>query len=126
MATLPREGQDKPTVFDKFADKVNIVTSKAWFFAFCVLLVLLWAPSYFLIGTLDTWQLLINTTTTIVTFLLVALQQNAQTRSDAAIQQKLNAMAAAMLPMLFEIDEEGAVRELRAAVGLEDRQSSRD
>ncbi|WP_425567632.1 low affinity iron permease family protein [Nonomuraea dietziae] len=39
----------------------------------CVLLVLVWAPSFFLIGDLDHWQLIINTLTTIVTFLLVAL-----------------------------------------------------
>jgi low affinity Fe/Cu permease len=124
MATLPREGQDKPTIFDRFADKVNAFSSKAWFFAFCVLMCVVWAPSYFLVGDIDTWQLLINTPTTVITFLLVALQQNAQTRSDAAIQQKLNAMAAALLPMLYDIDEEGAVRELRAAVGLEDHESS--
>lgn len=54
---------------------------------------LVWAPSYFLIGDVDTWQLIINTATTIVTFLMVALLQNSQTRSDHAIQHKLNAIA---------------------------------
>jgi len=50
-------------------------------------------PSYFLLGKLNTWQLIINTLTTIVTFLLVALPQNAQKRVDDAVQHKLNAIA---------------------------------
>lgn len=41
-----------------------------------VLLVALWLPSYFLLGKLNTWQLIINTLATIVTFLLVILLQN--------------------------------------------------
>lgn len=43
-----------------------------------------WAPSYFVIGNVDTWQLIINTLTTIVTFLMVVLLQNSQTRADEA------------------------------------------
>jgi hypothetical protein len=56
----------------------------------------------------NTSQLIINTITTIITFLLVALLQNSQTRSDQALQQKLNAIA----------------DDLRAAVGLENRESA--
>jgi low affinity Fe/Cu permease len=52
----------------------------------CVLLVVMWAPSYFLLPDVDTWQLIIDTVTTIVTFLLVALLQNTQKRADEAIQ----------------------------------------
>ena len=89
--TLPSRGQGRPTWFDRFADAVNSFTSRAWFFAACVVLVALWLPSYFAAGNVENWQLLINTPTTVVTFLLVALQQNAQKRSDDAVQQKLNA-----------------------------------
>ena len=42
---------------------------------------LIWAPSYFVIGSVDTWQLIINTATTIITFLMVASLQNSETRS---------------------------------------------
>jgi low affinity Fe/Cu permease len=87
-----REVDGELTRFDRFADAVGRFTAKSWFFAGCALLVLLWLPSYFLVGEVDTWQLLINTPTTIVTFLLVALLQNTQTRSDKAVHAKLNAV----------------------------------
>jgi low affinity Fe/Cu permease len=94
-----------------------------------VVLVLVWAPSYFVIGTVDTWQLIINTATTIITFLMVALLQNSQTRADAAVQDKLNAVAAALAQLMeTSAGESGKLRdatvELRDAVGLEDRESS--
>lgn len=117
--TMPREASDQPGPFDRFADLVARVTSRAVFFTACVLLVVLWAPSIFLIKTVDTWQLIINTATTIVTFLLVALDANAQKRSTDAEQQKLNAIAA------FLLDPTGDNRaELESAVGLEKRETS--
>lgn len=61
--------------FDRFAGRSADLVSKAPFFTFCVLLVVIWAPSYFLVGNFDTYQLVINTPTTIITFLLVALLQ---------------------------------------------------
>jgi low affinity Fe/Cu permease len=117
---MPSVGQSRPGLFDRFADTVSRFVSKAWFFAGCVLLVLVWAPSILVFRSVDTWQLLINTATTIVTFLLVALIQNTQTRADAAIQQKLNALAEAVA----ELVDGDACHELRQAVGLEDRESS--
>jgi low affinity Fe/Cu permease len=63
------------------------------FFTFCVLLVVLWASTYFLVGNFDTYQLIINTPTTIITFLLVALLQNTQKRNEQALQHKLDAVA---------------------------------
>ncbi|RWF23535.1 MAG: low affinity iron permease family protein [Mesorhizobium sp.] len=59
-------------------------------FAVCVLIVLIWAISGPLFGFSDTWQLVINTGTTIVTFLMVFLIQNTQNRDGAAIQTKLD------------------------------------
>jgi low affinity Fe/Cu permease len=123
--TKPSEaGQPGPTLFDRFADLANKFSSKAWFFAFCLLLVVVWAPSFLLVPSIDTWQLLINTPTTVITFLLVALQQNSQTRADAALQRKLNAVAEGLADLLDQTDG-GEAHELRAAVGLEDRESSR-
>jgi low affinity Fe/Cu permease len=66
---------------------------RAPFFVACVLLVLLWAPSFWLFPNMDTWQLVINPTTTIVTFLMVAHLQNSQHRAEQAIHQKLDAVA---------------------------------
>src|SRR3954447_17710965 len=90
---MPSDVSSRVGFFDRFAGAAALLASRAFFFAFCVLLVVLWVPTYFLLQDVDTWQLVINTVTTIVTFLLVALLQNTQTRSDQAVQHKLNAIA---------------------------------
>jgi low affinity Fe/Cu permease len=110
--------------FDRFADGSSKVVSRAWFFAFCVALVVIWAPSIYIIHSISTWQLIINTLTTIITFLLVALLQNTQERSNNAIQVKLNAIADAMSDTMKAQGFAKDAAELRAAVGLEDRESS--
>jgi len=115
--------------FDRFATATSRLVAGAGFFALCVLLVVIWAPSYLLFRSIDTWQLVINTLTTIVTFLLVALLQNTQTRSDQAVQDKLNEIADALADLMESLaDERPQLRqdcdELRAAVGLEQRESS--
>jgi len=117
-------------LFDQFADHANRAVSRAPFFAFCVLLVVVWLPSYFGFGDINTWQLVINTITTIVTFLLVALLQNTQTRSDEAVHDKLNAIADGLADLMAAHARAGDdnldidIRELRDAVGLEDRESA--
>jgi low affinity Fe/Cu permease len=122
---LPTEITDDLGLFDRFADGASRFVSRAPFFAACVVLVLIWAPSYFVIRDLDTWQLIINTATTIVTFLLVALLQNSQYRSDLATQHKLNAIAEALADLMDEWENlDRDQDELRAAIGLEDRESS--
>jgi low affinity Fe/Cu permease len=75
--------------FDRFADGVADVVAHAGFFIFCVLLVVVWVPSILLIRNVDTWQLIINTATTIITFLLVALLQNTQARFEKATNARL-------------------------------------
>lgn len=122
MPSEVRQGKKK-TFFDRFADAVSRFTSKAWFFAICVLIVVIWGPSFFLFGSVDTWQLIINTLTTIVTFLLMALLQNTQARSDAAVHQKLNAIAEALADLLDDHDKVEA-SELRQAVGLEEAETT--
>lgn len=121
--------------FDRFAEGWSRIVSRAAFFAGCVALILVWLPSYFLFRDFDVWQLWINTITTCITFLLVALLQNAQRRSDQATQHKLNALAEGMAELIaatrYSVRDElladrlrQARRELCYAVGLEDRESA--
>src|SRR6195952_2365183 len=110
--------------FDRFADIASKIVSRAWFFAFCLLLVVVWAPSIYLLHSVSIWQLIINTITTIITFLLVALLQNTQERSNNAIQGKLNAVADALSDFMKSQGLDKDAAELRSAVGLEDRESS--
>ena len=128
---MPSDVTPTLSAFERFATSAARFASRPWFFAVCLLLVVVWAPSYFVVGSMDTWQLIINTITTIVTFLLVALLQNTQTRADKATQDKLNALAQGMSALMThladihdrqEINDD--VAELRAAVGLEDSESA--
>lgn len=121
---MPSEVSDHLGFFDKFAEAASRLASRAWFFCFCVLLVVIWAPSILVIRDIDTWQLIINTLTTIVTFLMVALLQNSQTRADQAVQHKLNAIADALSDLMTEHHAERDAEELRSAVGLERKEST--
>jgi low affinity Fe/Cu permease len=128
-ATMPSDVSNQLSLFDRFATAASAFASKAWFFAACLALVLIWAPSIFLFPSIDTWQLVINTATTIVTFLLVALLQNTQARSDEAVQQKLNAIAEGLAALMGALSAEYPSLEherieLSDAVGLENRESS--
>jgi low affinity Fe/Cu permease len=125
----PSDVSAEKSLFDRFAGRASRVVSRAPFFTFCTLLVVVWLPSYFFFGNIDTWQLIINTITTIVTFLLVALLQNSQTRADQAVQQKLNAIADGLADLMAAQSQQDAdlshdIEELRAAVGLEERESA--
>jgi low affinity Fe/Cu permease len=76
--------------FIRVATNVANAAGHAVTFILCCAIVLLWAASGPLFGFSDTWQLVINTGTTIVTFLMVFLIQNTQNRDGAAIQAKLD------------------------------------
>jgi low affinity Fe/Cu permease len=65
-------------------------------FTLACLIVLVWAATGPFFGYSDTWQLVINTGTTVVTFLMVFLIQRAQNKDSLAIQLKLNELVAAM------------------------------
>jgi low affinity Fe/Cu permease len=115
---------EESSLFDRFAEAASEFASHAVFFLACVLLVVLWVPSYFIFQSLNTWQLVINTATTIVTFLLVALLQNSQRRSDQAVHEKLDALADGLADLMEHSSNndkelDGHVRELRHAVGIE-------
>lgn len=121
---MPSEVSSRVGLFDRFAGMAAHVASRAAFFLFCVLLVVVWAPSFLFIKDIDTWQLIINTTTTIITFLMVALLQNSGTRNDQAVQHKLNAIAEALSELMKERNLGHEVEELRAAIGLETHEST--
>jgi low affinity Fe/Cu permease len=76
--------------FDRFASAVARVTGHASTFALALALVLIWAISGPLFGFSDTWQLVINTGTTVLTFLMVFMIQNSLNRDSAALHLKLD------------------------------------
>jgi low affinity Fe/Cu permease len=77
-------------LFARFANATSKFAGKPLTFIACVCLVLVWAASGPIFGFSETWQLIINTSTTIITFLMVFLVQNTQNRDNAAIQAKLD------------------------------------
>ena len=77
-------------IFTRVANRVAYVTGTPMAFVLCVSVVVFWAASGPFFDYSDTWQLIINTGTTIVTFLMVFLIQNTQNRDGIAIQAKLD------------------------------------
>jgi low affinity Fe/Cu permease len=76
--------------FNRMAEAVARATGRPWAFGICLASVIVWAVSGPFFHFSETWQLVINTGTTIVTFLMVFLIQNTQNRDGAAIQAKLD------------------------------------
>lgn len=76
--------------FTRAANAVAYLTGLPLTFVLCVAVVVAWAASGPIFDFSDTWQLIINTGTTIITFLMVFLIQNTQNRDGAAIQAKLD------------------------------------
>ena len=124
---LPSSVSDRLGLFDRFASGVGRLVSRAPFFAAAVAIVVAWliegafkvaaeGPRAFLD---QTYQLQINTVTTVITFLLVALLQNTQARDSVAHQDKLNAIAEGLSVLMDKVhsddrDElQDALRELR-------------
>ena len=83
---------DFSKLFTEVASTVSRWAGRLMTFIACVLLVVIWAATGPAFHYSDTWQLVINTSTTIVTFLMVFLIQNTQNRDGAAIQAKLDEM----------------------------------
>ena len=87
-----RTGQQEPKVFSRWATYAARTLGSAKAFVLALGIVLVWALSAPVFRFNDTWQLIINTGTTIVTFLMVILVQHTQNRDSAAIQLKLDEM----------------------------------
>jgi low affinity Fe/Cu permease len=77
-------------IFTAIAQSIAYVVGTAWAFAAAAALIIVWGISGPLFGFSDTWQLVVNTATTIVTFLMVFLIQNSQNRDAAALQAKMD------------------------------------
>jgi low affinity Fe/Cu permease len=80
-------GEMRP--FERFAAAVARLSGRPLTFSLAVAFIIAWAASGPLFGFSDTWQLVVNTSTTIITFLMVFLIQHTQNRDNLAIQIKL-------------------------------------
>jgi low affinity Fe/Cu permease len=86
----PPNGHTDPGLFTVFAQKTAHLAGKPVAFMLATLTIIVWAATGPLFGYSDTWQLVINTGTTIITFLMVFLIQNSQNRDSLAFQVKLD------------------------------------
>ncbi|HEV7693186.1 MAG TPA: low affinity iron permease family protein [Hyphomonadaceae bacterium] len=84
-------------LFTRFANSVSELAGNPITFIVCAAYVIVWACTGPLFGFSDTWQLVINTSTTIITFLMVFLIQNTQNRDNGAIHAKLDELIRAMV-----------------------------
>lgn len=84
----------KPNFFERFSAKVTRATGSTTAFLLATLTVVIWAITGPIFHYSETWQLVINTGTTIVTFLMVFLIQKSQNKDSMAIQLKLNELVA--------------------------------
>src|SRR4249919_2287936 len=82
--------------FTRFAKRTALITGRPSTFLIAVVVIAVWAITGPLFGFSDTWQLVINTGTTIVTFLMVFLIQSTQNRDTEATQVKLDELIRAM------------------------------
>ncbi len=85
-----------PSFFNRFAKWTSRVAGKPAAFVLAIVVVIAWAATGPIFGFSDTWQLVINTGTTIVTFLMVFLLQNTQYRDSEALQIKLDELIRAV------------------------------
>ncbi len=83
-------------LFVRFATLTAKIAGKPWTFITCLGIVAVWAATGPIFGFNETWQLVINTGTTIITFLMVFLIQNTQNRDGAAMQAKLDELVFAV------------------------------
>jgi low affinity Fe/Cu permease len=112
---MPRMKDDSAVeeVFANVAGKVSQAAGSFWTFSLAFLVVLVWAATGPIFHYSETWQLVINTGTTIVTFLMVFVIQHAQNKDMRAVQLKLNELIAAV---------EGASNRLIDVEDLSDRE----
>jgi low affinity Fe/Cu permease len=83
-------------LFRAFSRNIALAVGSAWAFVVAITIVIVWAATGRMFHFSDTWQLIINTGTTIVTFLMVFLIQNTQNRDGKAIQLKLDELIRAL------------------------------
>jgi low affinity Fe/Cu permease len=86
----------QPSWFSLFAQRTAQLAGRPAAFVLAAITIVIWAATGPLFGYSDTWQLVINTGTTIVTFLMVFLIQNSQNRDSLAFQLKLDELIIAL------------------------------
>jgi low affinity Fe/Cu permease len=82
--------------FERFSAKATKWTGSVWAFGIALAVILAWGVTGPIFGFSNTWQLVINSVTTIVTFLMVFLIQHAQNKDTQAMELKLNEIVAAL------------------------------
>jgi low affinity Fe/Cu permease len=92
----PASAGPHPDFFMRFSHRVSHAAGKPVTFALACTGILIWAVSGPLFGFSETWQLVINTGTTIITFLMVFVLQNSQNRDGQALQAKLDELLLVM------------------------------
>src|SRR5437764_5310292 len=85
-------GKNITKLFTSFTTSVAMAMGHAWVFVIALAVLVIWALSGPLLGFSDTWQLIINTSTTIITFLMVFIIQNTQNRDNLAANIKMDAV----------------------------------
>jgi low affinity Fe/Cu permease len=94
MAANKKNEKKKKNLFEKFANWATIATGSSTAFIVAVCVIILWLITGPIFGYSDTWQLIINTGTTIITFLMVFLIQKSQNKDSKAVHLKLNELLA--------------------------------
>ena len=119
--------------WERFARNATQWTGRPWAFGIALAVVIAWLVTGPIFGFSDTWQLVINTGTTIVTFLMVFLIQHAQNKDTRAMELKLNELVAAMrgasnrlidVEELSEEDLEALHRHYRRLVAMAKKDAS--
>jgi low affinity Fe/Cu permease len=125
LALSPSEIDGERGRFDEVAAVTVHTVSRGPFFIGCIAGVLVWVALGVLLGFSDTWLAAGSAVMAVVILVLVAVLENAQRRSDQAIPRKLNAIADALADFMRETNvNDQQVDELRAAVGIEHREST--
>ena len=122
MQERPSQIGDERSRFDRFAELSASIVSRAVFFTAAFAVVVIWMPLIAVFESIDTWQLVLNTLTSVVAFLLIALLQNTERRNDRALHRKLDTLAVALADSMAAQEDERlreSIDELRAAVQIE-------
>jgi low affinity Fe/Cu permease len=116
-------------IFTAIASRIAMAAGKPLTFIIAISLILVWGLTGPIFAFSDTWQLIVNTATTIITFLMVFLIQNSQNRDAAAMQAKLDELVRAVAKARghfigIEHLTDKKIEEIRAAIESEVSKSS--